>query len=113
MVLGRTFRRVDRIALPVRTFVLENPARFPIQVVPHGTANGPVIQVVWQFGPHDRVPLRVLLDRLQAEAHPAATGKTPSVPLLGHYRFVCPPGQQRLKATSGVIFIWQTTIYCD
>jgi DNA helicase-4 len=83
--LGRTFRSVDKIALPARSFVLKNPAQIPKRMVPAGTVDGPAIRIV------DATPSEagaVLKSLLQDIARSTA-GKT-SVLLLGRYHFVCP-----------------------
>ena len=43
--LGRTFRSVDQIAYAARSFVLQNPAQIPKQIVPAGTATEPAIRI--------------------------------------------------------------------
>lgn len=43
--LGRTFRSVDKIALPARSFVLQNPSQITKQVIPFGKTDEPLIKV--------------------------------------------------------------------
>jgi DNA helicase-4 len=83
--LGRTFRSVDRIALPARSFVLKNPAQIPKRMVPAGTADGPAIRIAYTTPSEEGAALKTLLRDIAR----LSSGKT-SVLLLGRYRFVCP-----------------------
>ena len=84
--LGRTFRSVDRIALPARAFVLKNPSQIEKQIVPAGQADAPAIQIMYYTGAQDIASLRVVLDGIQANSSKGPS----SVLLLGRYRFVSP-----------------------
>lgn len=85
--LGRTFRSVDQIAFAARTFVLQNPAQIPKQIVPAGTASKPAISiVVTARDDGEKKLLNVLGDVSQA----GDDAKKPSVLLLGRYRFLEP-----------------------
>ena len=84
--LGRTFRSVDKIALPARTFVLQNPSQISKQVIPAGTTDKPAIRVAhYGWGLHDDV-LESALKEIEAEAG----GSETSVLLLGRYNFLRP-----------------------
>lgn len=86
--LGRTFRSVDKIALPARQFVLRNPAQINKVVVPAGVASQPCIRVVWTRKDTGAARLdEVLSGLLTAES---AANNRPSVLLLGRYRKIDP-----------------------
>lgn len=85
--LGRTFRSVDQIAFAARTFVLQNPAQIPKQIVPAGTASKPVISIVVTARDDGE---RKLLDVLGEVSQAGDDAKKPSVLLLGRYRFLEP-----------------------
>jgi DNA helicase-4 len=89
--LGRTFRSVDSIALPARSFVLKNPAQITKGVVPAGTADGPAIRVAWWSKRQTPISLETILDTIQRD-DPAA-----SVLLLGRYRHTRPPNLAELQ----------------
>jgi len=83
--LGRTFRSVDKIALPARRFVLQNPAQIEKKVITASKANEPAIKVRhYERFQHDAA-LKETLDEL-------AQAKTEqiSVLLLGRYHFLKP-----------------------
>ena len=88
--LGRTFRSVDRIALPARRFVLRNPSQIEKRVVTAASTDAPAIRVAYYEHGQDTAVLR---DRL-AQLSSAGSGKT-SVLLLGRYNFLRP---RKLKA---------------
>jgi DNA helicase-4 len=83
--LGRTFRSVDKIALPARRFVLKNPAQISKQMIPAGTANGPAIRIASATTIDEGAVLNTLLRDIAR-----STARKTSVLLLGRYRFVCP-----------------------
>lgn len=85
--LGRTFRSVDRIALPARHFVLRNPAQIDKQVKSAGTAQTAAIRIAWCDRGAEDAQLEQVLGRLNATANGA---KKSSVLLLGRYRFLQP-----------------------
>jgi DNA helicase-4 len=85
--LGRTFRSVDRIALPARAFILRNPAQLEKQVIPAGKACGAAIRVWWHDKGEDTAALSAVLDELSQQA---AVGSRLSVLLLGRYRHLRP-----------------------
>ena len=92
--LGRTFRSVDKIALPARSFVLQNPSQIEKQVVPAGTTDAPAIKVgFYGWGKEDN-ELKEALAEIQA----VTDGGKATVLLLGRYRFVKPDGFSKLGA---------------
>lgn len=84
--LGRTFRSVDKIALPARTFVLQNPSQITKQVIPAGTTEKPAISVAHYGWGQEAEVLKSALDHIEA----AASGSETSVLLLGRYNFLRP-----------------------
>lgn len=94
--LGRTFRSVDKIALPARTFVLENPSQIKKQVIPAGTADAPAIKVAYYNLGQEDAALKTALGDIQTNTNHA--GKT-SVLLLGRYHFVRPENLAELPST--------------
>ena len=84
--LGRTFRSVDKIALPARAFVLQNPSQITKQVIPAGTTHSPAIKVAYYARGQEDAALKSALDDISISAE---GGKT-SVLLLGRYHFVRP-----------------------
>ena len=91
--LGRTFRSVDKIALPARSFVLKNPSQIKKQVIPSGTSDTSAIKVVYYTGSKDERALRMALETIQS----SATGNKTSVLLLGRYKFVKPDNLSQLS----------------
>ena len=92
--LGRTFRSVDRIALPARTFVLQNPSQIKKQVIPAGTTDAPSIKVGYYGYGEEEGALKAAL----ADIHAAAAGGKTSVLLLGRYHFVKPENLAQLSS---------------
>jgi DNA helicase-4 len=86
--LGRTFRSVDQIAFAARTFVLRNPSQIQKQIIPAGTATEPAIRIVTVSKGEDDEKLSEILTALSPD--PEAAAKSPTVLLLGRYRFVEP-----------------------
>jgi DNA helicase-4 len=84
--LGRTFRSVDKIALPARTFVLKNPSQITKQVVPAGRTEHPSIRVAHYGWKQEDETLVSALGNIEAQAD----GKETTVLLLGRYNFLRP-----------------------
>lgn len=84
--LGRTFRSVDRIALPARRFILRNPAQIPKRVVPAGSSRTAAIRIARHAKNRGGRALDAALRRIGK----TAGGGRSSVFLLGRYRHVCP-----------------------
>lgn len=91
--LGRTFRSVDKIALPARTFVLKNPSQINKQVVPAGTIEQPAIKVAHYGWEQEDEALLSALQNIEAQA----TGRKSSVLLLGRYNFLKPDNLSELR----------------
>lgn len=107
--LGRTFRSLDRIALPARNFVLKNPDQIRKDVSPAGKAAGAAIRVVWARKAKDAAALGRILQQLAAEAE--ADGRRRSVMLLGRYRNVRPHGLHALSQRFSGLDITFSTIH--
>ncbi|WP_206057401.1 UvrD-helicase domain-containing protein [Nitratireductor sp. XY-223] len=91
--LGRTFRSVDRIALPARRFVLRNPSQIKKQVVAAAGTDTPAIRLALHEYGQDAAALRASLAELSA----AACGQA-SVLLLGRYNARRPPNIETTEA---------------
>lgn len=96
--LGRTFRSVDRIALPARSFVLKNPAQIEKQVIRAGVAEGAAIKVAYYGRGQEEAALRAALDDLRAGVSGSRGQTATSVLLLGRYHHVCPKNLPGLEA---------------
>ena len=81
--LGRTFRSVDRIALPARRFVLKNSSQIEKQVIPAGKTDAPAITIAYSPRNRRNDALSGALRRIE-DLHPE--GKKATVLLLGRYR---------------------------
>ncbi|WP_205032297.1 UvrD-helicase domain-containing protein [Hwanghaeella grinnelliae] len=90
--LGRTFRSVDKIALPARRFVLQNPSQIDKKVIPASDAKDPAISVTYYESGQDGDALRSTLQGLSTRLGEA------SVLLLGRYNFLRPRDFEQLTA---------------
>jgi len=105
--LGRTFRSVDRIALPARAFVLKNPSQIIKQVIPAGTSDVPAIKVAYYTWGKEEAALKTALEDIRA----SAAGGRASVLLLGRYRFVKPETLPQLRARYPDLGIQYMTVH--
>ncbi|WP_340116169.1 UvrD-helicase domain-containing protein [Pelagibius sp. 7325] len=96
--LGRTFRSVDRIALPARRFVLKNPSQIEKQVIPAGATDGAAIKVAYYGRGQEEGALRAALESIREGASGRHDQAAQSVLLLGRYRHVCPNSLSQLEA---------------
>ncbi len=102
--LGRTFRSVDKIALPARRFVLQNPSQITKQVVTAGTTDLPAIRVAYYGWGGEYETLRSALDDILA----IENGRKSTVLLLGRYNFLRPdelPNLQKLYSNLSLKFM--------
>ncbi|WP_298971764.1 UvrD-helicase domain-containing protein [uncultured Roseobacter sp.] len=90
--LGRTFRSVDKIALPARSFVLQNPSQIEKQVIPFGKTDEPSIKVAYYGRGGEEQSLQSALDNIAG----GLNSQRSSVLLLGRYRFLKPENLSRL-----------------
>ena len=91
--LGRTFRSVDRIALPARTFVLKNPTQINKIVIPAGSSDTPVIRVMLHHRRKEEASLSNALSEIQKTSNVRS-----SILLLGRYSFVKPGNLNRYRS---------------
>jgi DNA helicase IV len=94
--LGRTFRSVDRIALPARAFVLQNPAQITKQVIPASESAIPALFVALCPTAQGDAVLHDVLTRLSEQAEQEADAPV-SVLLLARYRFRKPKNMAQLS----------------
>lgn len=87
--LGRTFRSVDRIALPARSFVLKNPSQITKTVIPAGSTTAPAIRVAYSAPRQTAAALQQVLEDIRGTMT-GNYGSTTSVLLLGRYRHLRP-----------------------
>ncbi|MEZ5778861.1 MAG: UvrD-helicase domain-containing protein [Paracoccaceae bacterium] len=104
--LGRTFRSVDKIALPARHFVLRNPAQISKTVIAAGEAKETAIHVAWTRRGDGNAPLHEVLARLAQL--PAPPDRQTSVLLLGRYRHVDPGIGDLRRRFSGLTLSYKT-----
>ncbi len=90
--LGRTFRSVDKIAIPARAFVLKNPSQIEKKVVTASNADHPAIRVAWVTKGHEESALNQALEQISQDIV-----EETSILLLGRYHHVKP---RNLKALS-------------
>ncbi len=91
--LGRTFRSVDKIALPARHFVLQNPSQIDKKVVTASAADAPAINVAYYNRGHEPAALRKALEQISGGIADKA-----SVLLLGRYHFLRPSNLRELAS---------------
>ncbi|WP_243695910.1 UvrD-helicase domain-containing protein [Rhodovulum marinum] len=87
--LGRTFRSVDRIALPARSFVLKNASQITKAVIPAGTAAAPAIRVAYVAPKQEAAALQQVLTDIRGTMAGTSDKKT-TVLLVGRYRHLRP-----------------------
>lgn len=108
--LGRTFRSVDKIALPARSFVLQNPSQIEKRVVTASTSDAPAIKVAYYSRGQEEVSLASMLESIDAAN---AAAKTTSVLLLGRYHFVKPSNLSALSSTFPRLSIRFMTVHAS
>lgn len=106
--LGRTFRSVDKIALPARRFVLQNPAQIEKKVVPAGTTEAPAIRVAYHERGQDDAAVRAALDQIAQ-----GTTKNASVLLLGRYHHLRPKALEQLTASNPKLSVRYLTVHAS
>lgn len=106
--LGRTFRSVDKIALPARHFVLQNPSQIEKTVITAAETDEPAIMLRhYAYGQHDAA-LKQSLEQIASKA----TNKT-SVLLLGRYHFLRPKGLSALQRSYPKLTIKFMTVHAS
>ncbi|WP_193369334.1 UvrD-helicase domain-containing protein [Pelagibius marinus] len=111
--LGRTFRSVDKIALPARSFVLKNPSQIEKQVISAGTADAAAIKVAYYGRGQEEAALRATLEDIRGRISSGRTQAVPSVLLLGRYHHVCPKNLSKLEADYPELSIRFLTVHAS
>ncbi len=106
--LGRTFRNVDKIALPARRFVLQNPSQIEKTVMTVSTADAPAIKVEYYARSRDGVALKTALEEISRDT----TGRT-SVLLLGRYHHLKPKNLSELASSHPTLSIRFITVHAS
>ena len=110
--LGRTFRSVDRIALPARSFILRNPVQITKKVVPNRTKKQSAIKVFWSEADEDPHSLNLLVGEL-ADAPGGRRAEPVSIALLGRYRLARPRNLDTLKRKYPGVSLHFNTIHAS
>lgn len=110
--LGRTFRSVDRIALPARSFVLKNPSQITKTVIPAGTTTAPAIRVAYSAPRQTAAALQQVLEDIRGTMTGNGGGTT-SVLLLGRYRHLRPKNLSTLEEVHPRLSISFKTIHAS
>jgi DNA helicase-4 len=105
--LGRTFRSVDKIALPARSFVLKNPSQITKEVIPAGTTEEPAIKVAHYGWGQEGEALKSALNGIEV----VANGDKTSVLLLGRYNFLEPEELPQLRRQYPLLSIKFMTVH--
>lgn len=91
--LGRTFRSVDKVALPARVFVLKNPLQIQKKVITLTATDDPAIKVSYFDRGREDAALESSLAQI-SNMNPQGA----SILLLGRYNFLRPKGLENLEA---------------
>ncbi len=108
--LARTFRSVDKIAMPARSFILQNPSQIEKKVIPADTTKAPAIKVVYYTRGHEGDSLKAALDEILATDN--SRGKI-SVLLLGRYHSSRPNNLAGLASSSPNLSLRFMTIHAS
>ncbi|MCA8835829.1 MAG: UvrD-helicase domain-containing protein, partial [Proteobacteria bacterium] len=93
--LGRTFRSVDKIALPARRFVLQNKSQIEKKVAARSANNAPSIFVAWTESDEGDDELNNALKQLNTQG--GTMDNRVSVLLLGRYKKPAPKNLTTLE----------------
>ena len=104
--LGRTFRSVDKIAIPARKFVLKNPSQIKKQVMAPQSPDSAAIHLVFYNRGQEDNALRSTLHSLAGR-----TKNGGSILLLGRYKFSQPDNLHALAAAFPTLSIRFMTIH--
>ncbi len=106
--LGRTFRSVDKIALPARHFVLQNPSQIEKAVITAAETDEPAITLRhYAYGQHDAA-LKQTLQQIASK-----TPEKTSVLLLGRYHFLRPKSLPALQKSFPKLSIKFMTVHAS
>ncbi len=106
--LGRTFRSNDKIALPARRFVLQNPAQVEKKVLSASFCDTPKIKVMYYVRAQDGEVLKTALEEIGRNN----TGHA-SVLLLGRYHFIKPNNLAEIQQSNPNMFIRFMTVHAS
>lgn len=111
--LGRTFRSIDKIAIPARSFVLKNPSQIRKRVIPAGTTDTPAIRVAYFTRGQEGATLSTVLKDIRHIGAGSSPHKADTVLLLGRYRHVCPRNLSELQAAYPGLCIRFMTVHAS
>ena len=106
--LGRTFRSVDKIALPARRFVLQNPSQIKKTVIAASFADAPAIKVAYYARGQDGVAIKTALEEISRD-----TTSSTSVLLLGRYHHLEPKNLRELTSSHPTLSIRFMTVHAS
>ncbi len=110
--LGRTFRSVDRVAQPARSFVLKNPAQITKTVITADSATAPAIRVAYSSPGRSSAILQQALEDIRSIMIREG-GTASSVLLLGRYRHFRPKNLPMLEGAHPGLSITFKTIHAS
>ena len=111
--LGRTFRSVDKIAIPARSFVLKNPSQIEKRVIPAGNADAPSLKIFYHSGQQEGAVLGTALKDIQHTAARSHRQGPETVLLLGRYHHVRPNDLASIRAAYSELSIRFMTIHAS
>lgn len=111
--LGRTFRSVDKIAIPARSFVLKNPSQIEKRVIPAGTTDASAIKIAYYTRGQEAAALSSVLEDIRHTAARSGPHKPDAVLLLGRYHRVCPRNLSKIETAYPELSIRFMTIHAS
>jgi len=111
--LARTFRSVDKIAIPARSFVLRNPSQIEKRVIAAGTTDAPAISIHYYARGQQGTALDTVLEDIRRTAKRSARNKRVSVLLLGRYNYVRPRNLSELQSSYSGLSVRFMTIHAS
>jgi DNA helicase IV len=111
--LGRTFRSVDKIALPARSFILKNLSQIEKRVISAGTTKAPAITVAFYSRGQEHAALNDVLGATQLKAQGVQLDKPVTVLLLGRYNHVRPKNLPAIQGRYSDLSIQFMTIHAS
>jgi DNA helicase-4 len=106
--LGRTFRSVDKIALPAKRFVLRNPSQIEKTMRTAASTAAPAIKIIYHTKGRPGGALKTALRELSLTA-----GEHSSVLLLGRYHFLKPDNLRELGKPHPTLSIDFMTVHAS
>ena len=111
--LARTFRSVDKIAIPARSFVLKNPSQIKKRIVPIRTTDVPAIKIVYDSESHNSSPLNAILKDIRDKALSSGPEESHTVLMLGRYKHVRPRDFREIQRANPELSIQFLTIHAS